>query len=177
MMFRENKTADLFDEIRTDCFQAMERVGEAVRDEWQSRVSVPVEYVAGPRGGVVVVRSLPGEPPRKETGELHDSIQAATESDADVLTTTVDSEVPHAAYTNEGTARMAPRPHAPDLDDACRLPSNTPPARRTGFLRRASRGRRPCRVKPSCRARSTTPEHHATHHLNHHPNGANTNGT
>jgi hypothetical protein len=107
----------VFDAIQSDCFVAMEQFGVALASEWQERLSVPVEYVTGPGGGVIVIRSAPGESPRRETENLYDSVQSATEADADVISTSVDSDVPYAVYLQDGTERVAARPHVPDPDE------------------------------------------------------------
>lgn len=53
-------------------------------------------------------RSLPGEPPRIDSGDLIDSL--FVDSDPAGLRARCGSTVAHAAYTEEGTDRMAARP-------------------------------------------------------------------
>jgi hypothetical protein len=119
MMFRQNTpaTADLFESIRADVFTAMEQFGGEVVAVIQEKISVDVEYTTGPRGGVRVIRSLPGKPPRRETGNLQQSYQSAVETDAEVVTLEVFSDVPYAAHLENGTARVAQRPHVADTAD------------------------------------------------------------
>ena len=120
MMLRSNADADpvavLFDAIQSDCFTAIERLGQQVADEWKERISVPVEYARGPRGGRKIIRSEPGEPPRRESGVLWESIAAQTEADGYVVTTVIGSDVEYAPYLQEGTFEMFPRPMMPDPD-------------------------------------------------------------
>lgn len=54
------------------------------------------------------VRSLPGEPPRKQTGELRMSI--THEVDADTLTARVGSQLKRAKFLELGTRKMQARP-------------------------------------------------------------------
>lgn len=98
MMFRPNTPAttdalDLFDSIQNDVYDALDLIGAQIVDSWQKRISIDVEYTKGPRGGVWVIRSRPGEAPRRETHNLHDSIQQSTEADDGVITEFVDSDV------------------------------------------------------------------------------------
>jgi hypothetical protein len=112
MMFRENTTAGLFEGIQSDVFTAAEAHGNQTRDDWKDRVSIDVV-----RSGSQVIRSLPGEPPRRDRGDLYDNIESRTEADAEVITVSVDTDIPHALFTDAGTDRMAARPHAPDPDE------------------------------------------------------------
>lgn len=64
----------LFDEMEADIADAMRDVGEKIAIDIKDRISVPVGYRIGPRGGVVKIRSRRGEPPRKDTGRLQKEI-------------------------------------------------------------------------------------------------------
>ncbi len=60
--------------------------------------------------------SLPGEPPKKVTGELQRSIAWATESDTSSVALQVGMNLPYGRYLEEGTSKdgkplMAPRPY------------------------------------------------------------------
>jgi hypothetical protein len=59
---------------------------------------------------VRVIRSQPGESPRKETGDLQASVQHAVEADADVYTLEVYSDCPYAPHLERGTDQIARRP-------------------------------------------------------------------
>lgn len=73
----------------------------------QTRIGIPVERTTGR-----IVRSSPGEPPRKDSGDLWNSLQAtevvfiSNEIDIFIFTT-----VPYAKWLEEGTDRgLEPRP-------------------------------------------------------------------
>jgi hypothetical protein len=117
MMFRANNATELFEDVRADVFAACEQFGGEVVDVIREKISVDVEYIDGPRGGVRVIRSLPGEPPRRETGTLQDSYQSAVEADAGEVTLDVFSDCPYAGNLENGTARVLPRPHVADTAD------------------------------------------------------------
>lgn len=116
-MFRRNDPGSVFDAIQSDIYDAMIGVGEAVADEWRFRVAVPVEYRQTASGMIIPIRSLPHEPPRRETGELQEGIFTEIETDVHVVTLTIGNDVLHAFFTDGGTVKMAPRPHAPDIDN------------------------------------------------------------
>lgn len=66
--------SELIDELTADLATAMQSFVDEIADETRERVSVPVQVITGPRGGRRVIRSRPGEPPRKDTGALQDSV-------------------------------------------------------------------------------------------------------
>jgi bacteriophage HK97-gp10 putative tail-component len=119
MMFRPNSpaTTDLFESIRADVFEEMEDFGKDVATDLKERISVPVGYRIGPKGGTYIIRSAPGEPPRKETGTLLNSVESEVETDADVVTLEISSDAPYAGFLEDGTERMAPRPVWEDVAD------------------------------------------------------------
>jgi hypothetical protein len=80
--------------------------GQYLESEWKKTVSVP-----GSRSD----RSKPGEPPRRQTGETQKSLKATVTDD---LLTMHGSKV--AQYLDEGTRRMAARPHRNPTLDRCR---------------------------------------------------------
>lgn len=90
-MITQQTSEDLFDAIASDVAEAMDRVGQQIVDEIKNDLSVPVEYKKGPRGGTIIVRSKPGEHPRKETGKLQEGIEHRIERNgADVILTVGD---------------------------------------------------------------------------------------
>ncbi|HEV7297934.1 MAG TPA: hypothetical protein VGN72_01110 [Tepidisphaeraceae bacterium] len=111
---------DFVENIMADVNAAAERaIRPAVADVYEGvreAVSVPVGYAQGPRGGVMVVRSLPGEAPRKERGVYRDSWQQEVAVDGDRVEGTVFTDDIRGLWFAEGTkvggvTRMAPRPH------------------------------------------------------------------
>lgn len=117
MMFRRNSTdADqalaLFELIRSDVFEAMDLAGAQVEDAWKEEISIDVEYGQNAFGQYEVVRrSDPGQPPRRETHNLYDSIQSTTEADADEVTTLVATDVEYGFLLEGGHGKVAARPH------------------------------------------------------------------
>lgn len=110
MMFRPNKSTSvetLFDEIQSDVHETFELLGPQIQDDWQDLISVDVEY----SGATVTVRSKPGEPPRRETGDLYESIQEETETDYGSVSLEISTDIEYAPYLEDGTEKMAPRPH------------------------------------------------------------------
>jgi hypothetical protein len=105
--FVENVMADL-----------QSRIGRSTRDivdqtksHLQKLISVPVDYIRGPRGGLLVIRSKPGEPPRKETGRYQGSWGDSISVNGDIIEGSVYSDVIYGSYLVTGTKHMAARPH------------------------------------------------------------------
>lgn len=100
-----------FDELRDRIIvPVFEQAGSDMVNDMREMISVPVEYIAGPRGGIIVIRSNPGEPPRRETGDLWASIQYLVIAPAGVWMV-VFSDIEYSLYLEQGTERMEPRPH------------------------------------------------------------------
>lgn len=56
-------------------------------------------------------RSLPGNPPHKDTGELYASVEAiGPADDGDLIVASVGTSIPYGLYLEMGTSRMAARP-------------------------------------------------------------------
>lgn len=70
---------ELFGAIVSDVVAKQSEVADAQVADIKKRISVPVD-----RRGSTVIRSKPGEPPRKDTGALYESIEQFT---ADSFTT------------------------------------------------------------------------------------------
>lgn len=85
-----------WDSIAAELEQAARGFGARVENHVRDKLSVPVEYVTGPRGGTRVIRSLPGEPPRRETGNLQGSIQARFFFEGSTIAVELDSPVGYA---------------------------------------------------------------------------------
>lgn len=99
---------DLLGELAED-FEAAG--GEMVADIRQD-ISTPVQYVRGKRGGAIIIRSKPGEPPRYETGSLWRNVQMEVEIDRTTRTVTLEvfCTISYSVYLETGTDNMAPRP-------------------------------------------------------------------
>lgn len=96
---------DVFNSIVSDVAAAQKDEGEKLAEILREKVSVPVEYETGPRGGVRIIRSKPGEPPRKETGALQTSIESETIEVGDEVATAVTVSVPYAIPLQESLDR------------------------------------------------------------------------
>jgi hypothetical protein len=81
------------------------------RADLQASISVPVGYASGPRGGLMVIRSKPGEPPRRETGNYVNSWGESVVIDGLRVVGRIYSDVDYGSYLSTGTSRMASRPH------------------------------------------------------------------
>lgn len=55
--------------------------------------------------------SLPGEPPKKITGELQRSIAWVTETDTSSVALFVGTNLDYGRFLEQGTSKMAPRPY------------------------------------------------------------------
>lgn len=93
---------------------AMQKLAADMRQDLRQRVDVPVGRAPAKRKGGKgrIVRSKPGEPPRKETGAYQASIQSETNvNGTESIRATVFSDTPLAGWLEYGTDRMAPRKH------------------------------------------------------------------
>ena len=61
-------------------------------------------------GGTPHVASRPGEPPRIDTKNLHESIKTETEKDRNSVETRIGTNVDYGLYLELGTSKMAARP-------------------------------------------------------------------
>jgi len=86
---------DLFDSIEADVAEATAREMRAIADDIKERVSIPVGYRIGPRGGTYKIRSKPGEPPRKDTGNLQASITPDTIVVGDQVAGSIQAKAPY----------------------------------------------------------------------------------
>lgn len=88
--------SSLFDRIGQNVQKALEtKLGE-MRDEVQKRISVDVE-----RRGGKVIRSRPGEPPRRDTKKLYKSAESEVIHTDDTVTGAVSVETPYAQRLND----------------------------------------------------------------------------
>lgn len=86
---------EVFDAIALEIAQEQQDFGDKLVSVTMDRVSKPVGYRIGPRGGEQKIRSKRGEPPRRDTGALMNSIKAETISVGDKSSTAVTVNVPY----------------------------------------------------------------------------------
>jgi hypothetical protein len=94
-----------FDDIERDLRPRMDDLGAKMEAQVRDWIGVPVG-----RSGGHIIRSQPGEHPRRETGRLRGSIDHATDSQNGIITVTIDSDVFYAPLLENGTSKMAKRP-------------------------------------------------------------------
>jgi hypothetical protein len=107
-----------FREILTE---GLQEFGQLLLQDIQGRISIPVEYVTGPRGGIDVIRSNPGESPRYEFGTLWNSItlEPVKQESPTAISVEITTYYRVAAYLENGTedGRLAKRPFWPDQEE------------------------------------------------------------
>jgi hypothetical protein len=117
-------TADVVQEVAG----AMRLYGEEVATDLRESLSVPVQYV-----GSRIIRSKPGERPRKETGKYRGTVATDTTIEGRRVVTRIGPRSHIAEFLEDGTSRMAPRPHVGPLyrqvsvEAADRIESLLPP--------------------------------------------------
>jgi len=89
-------------QVTTTVIAGGEAVGQRVSQEAKRLVSRPNPTGASP--------SAPGEPPKRVTGALLDSIDYQVEPGRDQVAVYVGAAVQHALYLEFGTSKMAARP-------------------------------------------------------------------
>lgn len=106
-MFRSSTSAatDPFAAIASVIQAEMQAISEDVREDLAQAIDIPV-------GHDPLVRSAPGEPPRKDSWDLRGSLEGYTESTDGGLKVTagVDTNIEYAPFLENGTPRMAARP-------------------------------------------------------------------
>jgi hypothetical protein len=103
----------LIDDLRERAGTAFDEFGREVLDALRESVSVPVQY-AGSR----VIRSAPGEPPRRETGDYRAGLGTELTFLPAGVSTSIFTDAPLGPWLENGTSRgLAARPHfAPIFD-------------------------------------------------------------
>lgn len=71
-------------------------------------LSVPVQYVQGPLGGTIVIRSNSGESPRKEFGDLQNDTQSKVVVEEGVPTLSIFWTLDYAKYLDDGDGLNRP---------------------------------------------------------------------
>ncbi len=84
-----------------------QNIGAEMKQEIKDILDIPVS-----KNGARIVRSLPMQAPRKESGNLQNSIDYLIEGNKDNLTIKVfcSDSAPYALYLEYGTTKTAPRP-------------------------------------------------------------------
>jgi len=103
-------TDEIMARILAQAEQVMGEMAEDAAQDMRDLISVPVSRTKGK-----VIRSAPGEPPRKDSGALQASVKATVDQhEKDKVVATVTTDVPYDVYLRDGTKKMAPRPfHGP----------------------------------------------------------------
>lgn len=89
-------TDNPFDGIAADLVKVQQEIGEEIVARTQDRCSIDVEYI-----GNHIVRSKPGENPRRETGKLWGSFESETNIDGEIVRTVIDTDVFYATELQE----------------------------------------------------------------------------
>jgi hypothetical protein len=97
-------------DIRARAVGAFASLGEEIADDLRETISIPVERI-----GSSLIRSLPGEPPRKETGGYRLTIEDDTQDEGDRVRTSIFTDSVIGKYLEYGTSRMAARPHFAEI--------------------------------------------------------------
>lgn len=103
---------DITDHLVERARDGMEKVAQELEQRWRQMVSVPVEGV-----GRSAIRSRPGEPPRRDTGDYQDSIEHRVTVEGDKVSAIAGTTMERAVWLENGTDRMKPRPNASKLAD------------------------------------------------------------
>jgi HK97 gp10 family phage protein len=102
--------------IRSAARRGVVRLAQELVRDIRKALNLPVEYrrVSGKgrrkRGKTVIIRSKPGEYPRKETGNLRKSIDWWEDPDAIAAEVGANVDAPYWSDLEYGTVNMAPRP-------------------------------------------------------------------
>jgi hypothetical protein len=102
----------LIDDLRERATTAFDEFGREVLEALRQSVSVPVG-----RAGSRVIRSAPGEPPRREFADYIASLGTETAFLPAGVSASVFTDMQRGRWLEDGTSRMQPRPHfAPIFD-------------------------------------------------------------
>jgi len=103
-------TDAVIDRLKERLRVAAEPVVEGLAKNVANLINKPVGRVGGK-----VIRSNPGEPPRRETGKYAKSWRSRVTVNGDNIRGLAYSPVKYGAYLQTGTARMAARPHVDEV--------------------------------------------------------------
>lgn len=102
----------LINDLRQRAGPAFDEFGREVLDALRTSVSVPVGY-AGSR----VIRSRPGEPPRRETGDYRAGLGTELTYLPAGVSTSIFTDDQLGPWLENGTSRMEARPHFEPIFD------------------------------------------------------------
>jgi hypothetical protein len=105
MLSRHSPTQD-FDRLRGAIADGFETSSALIVSEVKDRLDIPVDYGIGPRGGTYVIRSQPGEPPRRETGRLQEGIDGEATIEGDVIELVIGSDTFYAPFLDPKLQRL-----------------------------------------------------------------------
>lgn len=108
----ENLADRMTDALIERSRDGFDEIGAELEARFRELLSVQVEGT-----GKEVVRSKPGEAPRRESGGYEGSFKHVTTVEGDTVATRAGTEDPRGAWFTGGTATMQPRPHAETVRD------------------------------------------------------------
>lgn len=97
----------IIDALVTGCRPGFDAIGADLEKRLRDKLRVPVV-----RQGSRVIRSKPGEPPRKDKGNYQSSMDRVTVVSGDRIRAVAGTNMVRGVWLENGTGRMAPRPHA-----------------------------------------------------------------
>lgn len=108
----------VFARLRDKLVRGVAAVGKAAQADIEESISVPV---GRDFAGNAVIRSAPGEPPRRDESQLYGNVESAVFSRPNVIGSVVSSSRPETPSVPQelefGGVRVAPRPYmAPAMD-------------------------------------------------------------
>jgi HK97 gp10 family phage protein len=96
--------------IRSAARRGVVRLAQELVRDIRKAINKPVEYQRVGKGTTSVIRSKPGEYPRKETGNLRKSIDWWEDPDAIAAEVGANVDAPYWSDLEYGTVNTAPRP-------------------------------------------------------------------
>jgi hypothetical protein len=101
----------ILDEVRGGLERTVRVLTDETLDAVQNEISVPVGYSSGPRGGLLIIRSKPGEAPRREKSDYFNSWGSSFSLTGGDVTGRIFTDHERSSWFIQGTSRMEPRPH------------------------------------------------------------------
>lgn len=101
-----NPADEITDALIDRARDGFDEIGADLAERLRKKIDVAVG-----RSGGVVVRSLPGEPPRRDTGDYQATVRHETRTEGNTVTTAAGTDSQLGPWLEGGTSRMKPRPH------------------------------------------------------------------
>lgn len=95
----------LWDTVDSNIEVGLHPLGEKIVETIKADLSVPVEYMTRPRGGIHIIRSKSGEHPRRETGKLQAGVDHFVFQSGSIVGLNVYDPVNYARYLDPGMNR------------------------------------------------------------------------